>query len=213
MFSVALSPSSNQRMSQANRMDRPVCTVKWGRETGILGCHGSLRSPVGHPCSGHTTRHVWPLRCLYKKTLCEWSKYCPVCFYLYFFLFQTNLSPALTGPRFCLHEFAVQHDTLKRGRSKMHALKLQRWKFSMRRLTKNKTEHKKTNTTEPFLVVKKNVPLFRDKSNSVQVLCWSELRILKMNHCSSGPALLRLDLTHHIKTILATQRSSVTKNK
>lgn len=38
MFSVGLSPSSNQRMSQANRMDGPVSTVNEVVKWGALGC-------------------------------------------------------------------------------------------------------------------------------------------------------------------------------
>lgn len=52
MFSVGLSPSSNQRRSQANRVDGPVPTVNEVVKWGALQCYGSLRSSVGPLWSG-----------------------------------------------------------------------------------------------------------------------------------------------------------------
>lgn len=42
------------------------------------------------------------------------------------------------------------------------------------------------------------------KSNTVQVLCWSDACIPNVIHYSLGPRLHCLELTHHIKTTLAT---------
>lgn len=112
MFSLALSPSSNRRMSQANRMVGPVPTVNKAVKTGDLRCHRSLRSQVGH--RWFDTSHVMCDHSdVFAKEISKQGvvKYFPACFYLYFFLFRTK--SGLTGPRFCLHEFAVEHDTFK----------------------------------------------------------------------------------------------------
>lgn len=147
MFSVSLSPSSNRRTSQAKRMDGPVSTVNEVVKWGALRCRRSLRSPVGHLWSGHTT--LMPLKEEHSNG--EWSKtvqsvsiYASVC---------QNL---LTGPRFVCASLllnTIHLNGVKNARTQIAHMQICHEINTAFHGEKKKKEEGQTNRGEKFSVV------------------------------------------------------------
>lgn len=122
--------------------------------------------------------------------------------FLYVFFVCQNFN----GAQICLCKLSIKHDTLEQSQTCTRVNAHMQICNEMRAITQQtKTKKQSMHCWFGRPQVTSTICRYLDeKSNTVQVLCWLDGCIPNVIHYSLGPRLHCLELTHHIKTTLAT---------